>query len=324
MADTFPIPTSISPTAQAVLAAAAQQPQVVPNPAPDDETAWQALGLAAASSDPGTVEALALATTGAVPSDVTVTVESRQIDRAKFFVATPDGIADDDDRVLLYIHGGGFTFGGGAAARRSTELLAGNYGVQVWGMDYRELPDHPFPAGLDDCMSVYRELLKTHRPESVAVGGQSGGANLSAALLLRARDEELPLPAAAVLISPPVDFTQAGDTLKTNAFTMAPGGLTNMAERYRGHHPLDHPYISPLFGEFSEDFPPVILTAGTRDFLLSDTVRLHRKLLRAGVRAQLHVWEGAPHGLFMGRAPEDREQVAQIRDFLEDVWNAKS
>jgi acetyl esterase/lipase len=69
-------------------------------------------------------------------------------------------------------------------------------------------------------------------------------------------------------------------------------------------------------------FPPMILTAGTRDFLLSDTVRMHRKLLASGVHAELHVWEGAPHGLFMGRAPEDREQVAQVRAFLEAAWEA--
>ncbi|WP_206686763.1 alpha/beta hydrolase fold domain-containing protein [Microbacterium invictum] len=98
--------------------------------------------------------------------------------------------------------------------------------------------------------------------------------------------------------------------------------MTNVAEFYRGEHPLDHPYVSPLFGKFMADFPPTILTAGTRDFLLSDTVRLHRTLLKAGVRAELHVWEGAPHGMFMGRAPEDRERVTQVRQFLEGVWGA--
>jgi len=316
----FPIPSTISAAAQAVLAASAQRTPM-PNPAPDDVEGWRMLAAAAASTDPATVEALALATTGAVVTGVAATVEPQQIGDAKFFVAVPDGLPADDERVLLYIHGGGFTFGGGAAARRSTELIAGAFGVRTWGMDYRQLPSDPFPAGLDDCMTVYRALLKRYRPESIAIAGQSGGANLSAALLLRARDEGLPLPVAAGLISPPIDLTQSGDTYATNGFTTAPGGLTNIVELYRGDNPVDHPYISPFFGDYTSDFPPVILTAGTRDFLLSDTVRMHRKLLNSGIRAELHVWEGGPHGLFMGQAPEDHEQVAQVRRFLEEAWN---
>lgn len=317
---TFPIPSSISPEAQNILALVAQRPPQ-PDPAPDDVMAWRALGEAAASDDPATVEALALATTGAVATDVIAMVEPAEVDGARFFIAEPDDIGSDDERVLLYIHGGGFIWGGGATARRSTQLIAANIGVQTWGMDYRQLPSDPFPAGLDDCITVYRHLLRTHKPENIAIGGQSGGANLTAALLLRARDEGLPMPAAAVLISPCVDFTLAGDTWTTNSFAL-PGRFENMLELYRNGRELTEPYISPLFGTFTEDFPPAILTAGTRDFLLSDTVRLHRKLLRAGVRAELHVWEGALHGVFMGQAPEDREQIEQVRRFLEDIWTS--
>lgn len=314
----FPVPTTISPEAQGVMAWSSQLPKQQ-DPSPDDVAAWRALGDAAASEDPGTVEALALATTGAVATDVAATVEPGTIDSAKFFTAVPEGLDADDQRVLLYIHGGSFTWGGGATARRSTQLIAANIGVRTWGMDYRQLPDDPFPAGLDDCIAVYRELLRTHDPKDIAIGGQSGGANLTAALLLRAHDEGLPLPAAAALISPCVDFTMAGDTWTTNSFTM-PGRFDNMLELYRNGHDLTEPYISPLFGTFTSEFPPTILTAGTRDFLLSDTVRLHRKLLHAGVRVELHVWEGAPHGVFMGQAPEDREQIEQVRQFLHDAW----
>jgi monoterpene epsilon-lactone hydrolase len=317
----FPIPTTISLEAQNVLAMVAGRPPQ-PDPAPDDVEVWRALAAAAQSSDPGFVETMARATTGAVTSDVAVAVEAGEVLGAKFFMAEPSDIAADDERVLLYIHGGGFLWGGGPTARRSTELIAGNIGVRTWGMDYRQLPDNPFPAGLDDCMTVYRELLKTHRPETIAIAGQSGGANLSAALLLRARDEGLPMPAAACLISPCVDFTLAGDTYTTLGFGLSEWHPRNMLELYRGDQPLDHPYISPLFGTYTADCPPVMLTAGTRDFLLSDTVRLHRKLLQAGVRAELHVWEGAPHGMFMGEAPEDREQIEQARRFLEASWAA--
>ncbi|MDR6639553.1 alpha/beta hydrolase fold domain-containing protein [Paenarthrobacter nitroguajacolicus] len=322
MTTEFPAPTTISLEAQKILATVAARPPQ-PDPAPADLDVWRALAAAAESSDPVFVETMARATTGAVTSDVAVAVEAGEIHGAKFFAAEPSGIATDDERALLYIHGGGFLWGGGPTARRSTELIAGNIGVRTWGMDYRQLPENPFPAGLDDCLMVYRELLKTHRPEMIAVAGQSGGASLAAALLLRARDEGLPLPGAACLISPCVDFTQAGDTYTTLGFALPNGwDPTNTLDLYRGETPLEHPYISPLFGTFTADFPPVMLTSGTRDFLLSDTVRLHRKLLQAGVRAELHVWEGALHGMFMGQAPEDREQIEQARRFLEACWAA--
>lgn len=320
MTAAMPVPTTISPEAQTILAEAALRPSVA-DPAPDDDQGWYEHTAFTRLTDPAIVFALALATTGAVPAEGAPVAERRVVDDAVYYVATPSDQSDDDPRTMFAIHGGGFAAGGGESAKVSTELLAANYGVRVWGMDYRQLPDHPFPAGLEDCMTVYRQLISEVDPSAVVIGGQSGGANLTAAVLLRARDEQLPLPSAAYLLSPPVDLTGAGDSNTTNAFAVIPGGIRNMALRYANGQDLSNPYISPLFGEYSSEFPPTILTAGTRDFLLSDTVRMHRKLLAAGVRAELHVWEGAPHGLFMGRAPEDREQVAEVRRFLNSAWS---
>ena len=293
----------------------------VPDPPKEDTQTWQMIAAGAATDDPGTVEAVALVTTASYISNLDTTVEDREADGVRYFVATPVRHSPDDPRVLLFLHGGGFTFGGGPTARKSTQILAGCYEMVTWGVDYRQLPDAPFPAGLDDCVAVYMQLLESHGPEEIFIGGQSGGANLCAALLLRLHDEGIPFPAAAALVSPPADFTEAGDTYVTNSFTLGEGGLTNMADFYRGDFDLDHPYVSPLFGTFGPDFPPVILTTGTRDFLLSDTVRLHRKMLKAGMQAELHVWEAAPHGMFGGRTPEDQEVVDQNRKFFDSVWN---
>jgi len=309
------IPTTISAEAQAVLKAIHERP-AQPNPTPSDTEGWALLEAAANSTDPETVETLAMATTGAVPSGEHVAVVDRTIGEAKFFVATPESWTPDDPRVVLNIHGGGLTFGGGPAARRSTQLMAANMGLRTWGMDYRQLPHHPFPAGIDDCMVVYRELLEHHDPKNIVVMGQSGGGNFSLALTLRTRDEGLPVPAALGLISPVVDFTFQGDTWYTNAQGTTPDDFIHMLTMYRTENPVEHPYISPLFGDYDDSFPPTIITAGTRDMLLSDAVRLHRKLVNAGVTTELHVWEAAPHGLFMGYAPEDREQIQQVRAFL--------
>ena len=309
------IPTSISPEAQAILKAVHERPSV-PTPAASDTEGWASIEALTASTDPAIVETMAMATVGAPPSDIHVDSVDRTINGAKFTVATPESWTPDDPRVVMNMHGGGFTFGGGATARRSTQLMAANLGLQTWGMDYRQLPHHPFPAGLDDCMAVYRELLEEHDPSDIVVMGGSGGANLALALTLRARDEGLPVPAGLGLMTPPTDFTFQGDSWYTNAEGTTPDDFTNMLASYKGEYPADHPYISPLFGEYDDTFPPTIITSGTRDMLLSDAVRLHRKLVNAGVTTELHVWEAGPHGHFGGVAPEDRELLQQIRTFL--------
>ena len=89
---------------------------------------------------------------------------------------------------------------------------------------------------------------------------------------------------------------------------------------YAGDHELTDPYVSPLFGDFTKGFPPTLLASGTRDLLLSNTVRMHRALRAAGVRADLHVMEAAPHGGFQGTAPEDDELVREISEFVASHW----
>ncbi|MCZ9880618.1 alpha/beta hydrolase [Arthrobacter sp. B2a2-09] len=317
----IPFPSTISPEAQAALAMHAVLPaQTMLDPS--DVEGWAAFKAQRAAADDGTITAIALATSGLVIPERQSELERLEFGTAVAYVATPEGHNADDERIYFNIHGGGMTEGGGVFAETSTRFAAGCYGVRVWGMDYRMLPDHPFPAGLDDCMTVYRELLKIRRPEQIIVGGVSGGANLTAALLLRARDEGLPLPAAAVLYSPAVDFTMSGDTHETERFAMTSDGLGALADFYATNDDVLNPYISPLLGEFTAEFPPTILISGTRDFLLSDTVRLHRKLLKAGVHAELHVFEAAPHGGFGGHAPEDHEQVETVRNFIEAAWVA--
>ena len=158
-------------------------------------------------------------------------------------------------------------------------------------------------------MAAYRALLSDRDAGEVIVGGGSAGGNLAAALLLRARDEGLPLPAAAVLLTPEADLTESGDSFQTNL------GLDNVLTQslmpanllYANGHDLTDPYLSPLFGDFTKGFPPTFLSTGTRDLFLSNTVLLHRKLRSAGVPADLHVLEAAGHGGFLGTAPEDRE-----------------
>jgi monoterpene epsilon-lactone hydrolase len=137
------------------------------------------------------------------------------------------------------------------------------------------------------------------------------------AAILRVRDEGLPFPAGAVLLSPEVDLTESGDSFQTNRTVevVLPNSLMSNNVLYAGEAELSHPYLSPLYGEMSADFPPTFLQSGTRDLFLSNTARLHRKLRRAGAPVELHVFEAMPLGRF-GGAPEDLELAAEVVRFV--------
>ena len=196
----IPIPTSVSPEAQAVLAMPAlPAPE---RPPPDDLDGWRAM----IRDHDETIAAL-MAERAA---DAPVTIEERDVGGVRVYDITPDDLEKGDRRVFLDIHGGEFIFGAGEVCRAMAVGTTNRVGARVWAVDYRMPPDHPFPDGLDDCLTVYEALLADHRPEEIIVGGPSAGGNLAAALVLRARDQGLPLPAAAVLMTPGVDLTGSG------------------------------------------------------------------------------------------------------------------
>ena len=304
-----PVPAHLSMQAQVLLAMAAELgAEPVPYPARDDAAAWRAL---VAESD-----AQALGLIEGVSSQYEVTSDRRDVAGIAVDVVDPAG-SEADDRVLLDIHGGALIFMGGAVCTALTRMFAGRYRMRTWGPDYRMPPDHPYPAALDDCIAVYRALVEEVGADRVVVSGTSAGGNLAAALVARARDESLPIPAALVLNTPEVDLTESGDTFHTNlGVDSVLRRLTEVNELSADGHDLAHPYLSPLFADLT-GFPPTLLTSGTRDLFLSNTVRMHRALRAAGIEAELHVLEAAPHAAFMGMAPEDAEVDADIRAFID-------
>jgi len=209
--------------------------------------------------------------------------------------------------------------GGGDLTRVMTEINAAITGIVNWAPDYRMPPAHPYPAALDDVIAVYRALLQVRDPSRIIVGGGSAGGTLAAALLLRAKDEGLPMPAALVLLTPEIDLTESGDSFTTLANVSV--GLQTLRDvnlLYADGHDLQDPYLSPLFGDLA-GFPPTLVIGGTRDLFLSNTVRMHRQLREAGVDADLHIFDGRPHAGY-GNAPEEAavsaEQVAFVRRHL--------
>ncbi|WP_019925352.1 alpha/beta hydrolase [Nocardia sp. BMG111209] len=309
----IPVPTTISSAAQAMLALGRIGP-VHDWPDREDTDGWKALIARA--------EAATRAMTDAEGQHLPATSEAIEVAGVRVYVVTPDGVPDDDPRVYLYLHGGAFIQDGGEICRFWATSTAVAVGARVWAVDYRMPPEDPYPAPLDDCVAVYRALLADHRPEDIIIEGPSAGGNLAAATILRARDEGLPLPGAAVLFSPELDLTEAGDSFQTNLGldTVLVGSLMPANRLYAAGHDLRDPYLSPIYGDLGAGFPATMLVSGTRDMFLSNTVRMHRALRAAGVAAELHVWEAAGHAMFLGKTPEDADRAREVRRFVDETW----
>ncbi len=310
----IPIPSSVSEAAQAVMAAPI--PTSPPAPLLHDLDGWRRM---IAEHDRAMGEMLAHRVAA-----LDVAVKEREIAGVRVYEVVPADLVADDARLYIDIHGGAFVFGAGEMCKAMGIGAATRFGTRVWAVDYRMPPDHPFPAPGDDCLAVYRAALDHYRPEQIAIGGSSAGGNLAAVTVLRARDAGLPMPAAVVLTTPGTDLTNSGDSMQTNL------GLDNLLDAdgiapiqlYVGDHDPRDPYMSPLYADFTKGFPPTVLSTGTRDLLLSDTVRMHRALRNAGVVADLHVTEAAGHGGFFGMAPEDHDMIRLTREFVEQYWQA--
>jgi acetyl esterase/lipase len=251
-------------------------------------------------------------------------VETRIMAGITVHVARPNDMsAASAKRAYVYLHGGGFVFGGGEWPKASGAAAADALGCTVYSVDYRMAPAHPFPQAPEDCLAVYREVIKAHAPQMTAIGGSSAGGYLALVTTLMIRDRGLPAPAGVVLLTPETDLTESGDTFQTheNIDVVLKAGLPECNELYASGRPLTDPYLSPIFAEYTADFPPVFIQSGTRDLFLSNCALLHRKMLKAGIRAELHVWEAMPHGGFGGSAPEDADVDAAVRGFLERCWS---
>jgi epsilon-lactone hydrolase len=307
----IPAPTTVSPQMRKIIAA----PPRAWNGEPKTHEEWKAI-----------VDGSAAATIGGLAGmreRLRVSVEKTILDGVRAFVVTPEVIAPENrNRLLVHFHGGCYVLNPGEAGLPEAICMAGFGGFKVISADYRMPPEAYFPAALDDAVTVWKATLKMEPPNRMAVFGTSAGGALTLALILRAKQENLPLPAAIAPGTPMSDTTKTGDTFYTNELIdnvlVSRDGFCDAATKwYANGHDLADPLLSPVNGDLS-GFPPTILTSGTRDLLLSNTVRVHRKLRRAGVEAALHVYEGQAHAqyLFNDAAPETREAFEEIAAFF--------
>ncbi len=253
-----------------------------------------------------------------------VKIEPTTIGGVKAFIVTPNEIAEANrNRVLVHVHGGGYVLGPGEAGTPEAILMAAHNHIKVISVDYRMPPDFPYPAAIDDAMTVYKEILKTTDAKKIGIFGTSTGGGMTLVMVLRAKAEGLPLPGAIAPGTPWSDMTKTGDTYFANemvddVLVSNDGWLGDAAALYANGHDLKDPMLSPVYGDL-HGFPPTILTTGTRDLFLSNTVRVHRKLREAGVVADLIVFEGLAHAqyLFIPDAIESKEHFAEVGAFFD-------
>lgn len=317
-ARTIPPPSSISAEARSALGRMVSDDGVPVNaayvmPEPHDYDGWLRIKAAVNERYAASVEGLA--------GNLRSSVQTVSVGPTVVHVATPEPLGATA-HAYLDLHGGALVFGGGDACRVGAQMHADQHQVRCYGVDYRTPPEAPYPAALDDSLAAYRYVLERHAPKDVVIGGRSAGGNLALALLIRAREEGLPMPAGLILLSPQVDLTESGDSFQVNRMldVVLPDSLMSNNLLYADGVDLAHPHVSPLFGDLT-GIPTTFLQSGTRDLFLSNAVRLHRALRRADVPADLHVFEAMPHGGFGGGTPEDRELAGELVRFVENLWS---
>lgn len=228
----------------------------------------------------------------------------------------------DHDRVVLYFHGGGYFMCSAATHRPLTSRIAHGTRRRVLAINYRQAPDHRFPAWLDDAVSAYRFLLAQGiKPENIALGGDSAGGNLTLITLQQIRTEKLPMPGAAFCISPWTDMAGESESLDRNRhrdvmFTAA--GVRALAKYHAQESDPKHPLLSPVHADY-RGFPPLLIQASSTEVLRDDSRRVAAKARADGTAVTLEEWHGLPHvfHLFADFIPEAGKAIRTINRFVQ-------
>jgi len=229
--------------------------------------------------------------------------------------APPAGPAlADGAKVLLNLHGGGFMLDSGSMTENIA--MAALTKLPIVAVLYRLAPEHPFPAAVDDALAVYRALLSTRDAGQIGLYGTSAGAGLSAQLVMRLQAEGLPAPRAMGFFSGSADLARDGDCEAYLPPLPGSGSVIESLAPYAGETDRRDPALSPIFGDLG-GFPPTLVLTSTRDQLLSQSALFHRALLKAGVEAELVVFEALPHAFWAYTdLPETDEAFGHMARFF--------
>ena len=261
-----------------------------------------------------------------------VDLEDQKIAGVHAFVYSPkSGIqGKNKERVLIDLHGGGFSGCWPGCAELESRPIAALAGIKVVSVDYRQGPENKFPAASEDVASVYQELLKTYKPENIGMYGCSAGGMLTTMSIAWFQKHDLPRPGAIGVFC-----ASAGEFGGDAAYTSTPLGEARLMPEMRegGMRRLGYfsnadprdPLVAPINSpEVLAKFPPTLIITGTRAFEMSSAVYTHSRLVKLGVDAELHVWEGLFHGFFYNPdVPESRDAYDVIVKFFDHHLGTK-
>jgi epsilon-lactone hydrolase len=273
------------------------------------------------------------------------TITDTIIDGVKVKIITPKHIRPENaDKIAIYIHGGGFIVG--SATDRMGMLMTNEMGIKTYSIDYHLAPEAKFPVAMNECVAVYRYLVTHYNPQNITGWSISAGCTHMLAMLVKAKQEGLPMVNSIALLTPAADISGAGDSGEANdgrdllAYKNQADKL--YATPFAGKASLTDPLVSPLYATYTSDFPATVISTATRDLFLSNATRMYWKLRAVDVPTELLVAEGMWHGFQnypdLPEAIESRKatqqfldqhlhhvdtagNVAVVKEFLEQVVN---
>ena len=308
---TVPVPRTVSAEAQAFLATAPWTEP--PDPAAERQPMWLLRDF---------VDELMKLGGEAALQHYPVDVQEIEIAGVRCHLVKPHDIPEENKGLtLMNLHGGGFVMGSGALIEAIP--IAHEAKVAVVAVDYRLAPEHPYPAAVEDAVAVYRTMLDYHRSDQIGIYGSSAGGFLTGQTIMRLMREGLPLPGCCGIFTAGGDLADLGDTARIftlmgfwGDLVLPPDHEISEIRAYLGGTDPTSPEVSPIRGDLTH-FPPTLLMTGTRDALLSATATFHRALHRAGVPAELFVFEAMPHAhWYMTHLPEAQEAIAIMSDYF--------
>lgn len=311
-----PVADTVSAEARKYLESLADPATLPAWPAADDRAGWKRAWQAAEAASEPNVQAT-LKRYGPL-------VKEQTLGGVPVLDIKPKGYKDTS-KVLVHLHGGAYTLYSAHSRLPSSVTAADATGLRVISVDYTVAPAGKWQKVTDEVLAVLDGLRKEgHALKQIAVYGESAGAALAAGSVLKMRDRGLGMPAAVVLWSPWADITNRGDSAITmrdfDPYYVYDRHLKKAADAYAEAKDQKHPYVSPVYGDYSKGFPPTLIQGGTREIFLSHFIRQYRAIDTAGGTAVLDLYDGMPHVFPMrpelADAPETRAALKKMAQFL--------
>jgi epsilon-lactone hydrolase len=309
------IPPSLSPEAQELLKSAAEsKTYAIEVPGPDDLAGWQKAHALGEQFKKEEAEQ-ALAASRATATDI-------ELGGVPVLDLRPQGWTDNG-KVVVYIHSGGYTLLSAHSTLAIALPMVQATGLRVVSVEYTPAPGARFDEIQRQILSVFDALSKAgYAMKDIAIFGDSAGGTMSASTVLNLRDQGKGMPAAAVFWSADPDLSSPNDS----TVTLDPADpiltystlLVSGSKAYAGDVALDDARVAPFYADLSKGFSPALIVAGTKEMLLSSSVRFYQKLEAAGQSAKLDVYEGMWHVFPQYDLPESRVAVAKSAKFVND------